>query len=134
MWCILRRLPVLMLITMAAGPALLQLHPPMAAQLDPILLPLAVAQPPLAQRHVYSHLEAPLPMGQHGLDVATVMAAMEARGFSQVQPLRWRGRSLLCEATSPRRERLRLVVDTATGEITGFAVLAQAPDDVMPGP
>lgn len=48
---------------------------------------------------------------------------LNAWGFTQVTGLEMRGGSYLCEATGPRRERVRLVVDARSGEISGLEVI-----------
>lgn len=57
------------------------------------------------------------------LDAASVKASLEARGFTGVSRPVLRGRTYVCEATGPRRERVRLVVDYATGVIVGLTVI-----------
>lgn len=48
---------------------------------------------------------------------------LRARGFVRVSEVRQRGRAFLAEATGPRGERVRLVVDAASGEISGMQVI-----------
>lgn len=48
---------------------------------------------------------------------------LKAWGFTQITDLEMRGGSYLCEATGPRRERVRLVVDARSGEISGLEVI-----------
>lgn len=45
------------------------------------------------------------------------------RGFTQISGLELRGETYLCEATGPRRERVRLVIDARSGEISGMEVI-----------
>lgn len=44
-------------------------------------------------------------------------------GFTQITDMELRGGSYLCEATGPRRERVRLVLDAHSGEISGMEVI-----------
>lgn len=53
----------------------------------------------------------------------TVEGHLLARGFSRIANLKLRGGSYVCEATGPRRERVRLVVDATSGEISGVQVI-----------
>lgn len=64
----------------------------------------------------------PAMQGQAG-DEAQILRHLEAHGFSDITNLRRRGGTFICEATGPRRERVRLVVDTASGEVTGMQVI-----------
>ncbi|WP_332119445.1 hypothetical protein [Azorhizobium caulinodans] len=57
------------------------------------------------------------------LDATAVMQSLEARGFSGVSRPVLRGRTYVCEATGPRRERVRLMVDAGTGVIVGLTVI-----------
>ncbi len=57
------------------------------------------------------------------LEASAVRKSLQARGFSDIGPLTLRGRTFLCEATGPRRERVRLVVDAASGAISGLQVI-----------
>ena len=52
---------------------------------------------------------------------------LEARGFRDVTPPKRRGHVAIVAATAPRGERITLVIDLATGEITG-ARLQAVPD------
>ncbi len=53
----------------------------------------------------------------------TVETYLGQRGFSGITNLQQRGGSYICEATGPRRERVRLVVDATSGEISGVQVI-----------
>lgn len=122
------RLLVLISLGAAAIPAIFHFVSPTAAQLGaPLLAPLAsphgVAAP---RRAAEGRLEAPLPVGADLLDISTLVHGLEQRGFFAIDLVRLRGTSLLCEATSPRHQRLRLVVDLATGEVTGLQLLPLA--------
>ena len=48
---------------------------------------------------------------------------LTAWGFTEITGLEIRGASYLCEATGPRRERVRLVLDARSGEISGMEVI-----------
>ncbi|WP_127091390.1 hypothetical protein [Aquabacter cavernae] len=52
--------------------------------------------------------------------------SLKARGFTSISNLNRRGGAYVCEATGPRRERVRLVVDAASGEISGVQVIGFA--------
>ncbi|MFS8035590.1 hypothetical protein ACI7BZ_01275 [Xanthobacter sp. AM11] len=52
-----------------------------------------------------------------------VAASLRSRGFVEVSAVRQRGRTFLAEATGPRGERVRLVIDGASGEISGMQVI-----------
>lgn len=59
----------------------------------------------------------------HWLRAQDVARALSARGFTNLGIIRRRGGSYLLEATTPRRDRVRLVVDAASGEINGMQVI-----------
>jgi hypothetical protein len=63
------------------------------------------------------------PAGPHPLTAETVAPSLEARGFRQIGAVRQRGQSFLAEATGPRGERVRLVLDAASGDISGMQVI-----------
>lgn len=63
------------------------------------------------------------PAGPQPLTPDTVAPSLEARGFRQISSVRQRGQSFLAEATGPRGERVRLVVDAASGDISGMQVI-----------
>ncbi|OYW60786.1 MAG: hypothetical protein B7Y75_05325 [Azorhizobium sp. 35-67-5] len=65
------------------------------------------------------------PPGAPG-DGAHVEKLLAAQGFSEISNLRRRGGSFVCEATGPRRERVRLVLDAETGEISGLQLIGFA--------
>lgn len=71
----------------------------------------------------YAPYQAPPPMLEQKLDAAALRASLMSRGFSDVSQLRLRGSAYICEATGPRRERVRLVVDAASGAIFGVEVI-----------
>lgn len=59
-------------------------------------------------------------------DAESVIKYLAIRGFSDVTELRRRGETFICEATGPRRQRVRLVVDARSGEISGMRVIGYA--------
>lgn len=61
----------------------------------------------------------------HGAPLTSeeVAPSLRARGFVDVSAVRQRGRSFLAEATGPRGERVRLVLDAESGEISGMQVI-----------
>lgn len=61
--------------------------------------------------------------GVKGLTPDTVEDHLRSLGFTSIANLRLRGGSYVCEATGPRRERVRLVVDAASGHISGLQVI-----------
>lgn len=65
----------------------------------------------------------PSPFPPRALTAETVAPHLEARGFSAVSAVRQRGQSFLAEATGPRGERVRLVLDASSGEISGMQVI-----------
>ncbi|MBS7545456.1 hypothetical protein KHC19_20370 [Ancylobacter oerskovii] len=69
----------------------------------------------------YAPYETP-PAGG-GLDGAAAAQMLQARGFSDVSVLRQRGPTILLEANGPRGERVRVVVDAASGAISGMKVI-----------
>ena len=66
------------------------------------------------------------PASPRPLTAETVASNLEARGFRQVSAVRQRGQSFLAEATGPRGERVRLVLDAASGDISGMQVIGTA--------
>lgn len=48
---------------------------------------------------------------------------LRAWGFTRITDMEMRGGSYVCEATGPRRERVRLVLDARSGEISGMEVI-----------
>ena len=67
------------------------------------------------------------PPGAPLLKSEEVAASLKARGFVDVSAVRQRGRSFLAEATGPRGERVRLVLDADSGEINGVQVIGFRP-------
>ncbi len=71
----------------------------------------------------YAPYQAVPPMLDQQLDPPALLASLASRGFTDVGQLRLRGSAYICEATGPRRERVRLVVDAASGAIFGVEVI-----------
>lgn len=71
----------------------------------------------------YAPYQAPPPLLEQKLDAPALLASLASRGFTDVSQLRLRGSAYTCEATGPRRERVRLVVDAASGAIFGVEVI-----------
>lgn len=65
----------------------------------------------------------PAPAPALPLTAEAVPPTLEARGFTRIGAVRQRGRSFLAEATGPRGERVRLVLDAASGDIAGMQVI-----------
>lgn len=72
---------------------------------------------------VYAPYLASPPLGEGDLDAAALRGSLEARGFTDLSRPILRGRTYICEATGPRRERVRLLVDADSGVIIGLSVL-----------
>lgn len=77
----------------------------------------------LTQPEPYRPYQNRAPGGAHPLAPEEVSQSLSHRGFSDVSVVRQRGQSYLCEATGPRGERVRLVVDAASGDISGMQVI-----------
>ncbi len=71
----------------------------------------------------YAPYQANPPILEQKLDAAALLSSLQARGFTDVSHLKLRGSAYVCEATGPRRERVRLVVDAASGAIFGVEVI-----------
>ncbi|MBB6308329.1 hypothetical protein [Xanthobacter tagetidis] len=63
------------------------------------------------------------PEGIHPVAPDQVADSLMRRGFKDVSVVRQRGGAYICEATGPRGERVRLVVDAQSGEISGMQVI-----------
>ncbi len=87
--------------------------------------PSAVGEMPLTltQPEPYQPYQKHPPGGAHPLAPDEVAQSLLHRGFSDVSVIRQRGQAYLCEATGPRGERVRLVVDAASGDISGMQVI-----------
>lgn len=69
----------------------------------------------------YAPYEAPPAGGR--LDGEAAARMLRSRGFSDVSVLRQRGPTILLEANGPRGERVQVVVDAASGAISGMKVI-----------
>lgn len=108
---------------------------PAMAQVTPVADTTGVGPPPSAlSRKAAEPIPASRPVADDGPAVLppALWLRLTAQGFSNITVLRWRGPSLLCEATGARRQRVRLVVDLASGEITGFKVIGYDPPPPLP--
>ncbi|MEP9348907.1 hypothetical protein [Xanthobacter sp. KR7-225] len=63
------------------------------------------------------------PEGAHPVAPDEVADTLMRRGFTDVSVVRQRGGAYICEATGPRGERVRLVVDAMSGDISGMQVI-----------
>lgn len=79
--------------------------------------------PLIARPDPYQPYQHPAPAARLPLAAEDVARSLKARGFVDVTVVRQRGRNFLCEATGPRGERVRLVVDAASAEISGMQVI-----------
>lgn len=98
---------------LGATPRLAMRSDALAAQMP---APLAPQPSPYSPYQSHTVRGAPLTSEQ-------VAPALRARGFVDVSAVRQRGRSFLAEATGPRGERVRLVLDAESGEISGMQVI-----------
>jgi 3-hydroxymyristoyl/3-hydroxydecanoyl-(acyl carrier protein) dehydratase len=71
----------------------------------------------------YAPYLGPVPHKKQPANLAALLESLRARGFSHFSDVHQKGGNVICEATGPRRERVRLVVDAATGEISGVVVI-----------
>ncbi|OYY13115.1 MAG: hypothetical protein B7Y70_03150 [Rhizobiales bacterium 35-68-8] len=74
----------------------------------------------------YAPYQAEPPLLEQKLDPPALLASLASRGFTDVSQLRLRGSADACEATGPRRERVRLVVDAASGAVFGVEIIGCA--------
>ncbi|WP_428030998.1 hypothetical protein [Ancylobacter sp.] len=67
----------------------------------------------------------PAPRGRAGgpVDADAAMRMLAGRGFSNISVIRRRGATILLEANGPRGERVQVVVDGASGAISGMKVI-----------
>lgn len=63
------------------------------------------------------------PEGIRPVEPDQVADSLMRRGFRDVSVVRQRGGAYICEATGPRGERVRLVVDAMSGDISGMQVI-----------
>lgn len=99
----------------AQGVGVLLAQPPTLGDVAPAIS--------LTQPEPYRPYQKRPPGGTHPLAPDEVAQSLSHRGFSDVSVVRQRGQAYLCEATGPRGERVRLVVDAASGEISGMQVI-----------
>ncbi|MFT0862440.1 hypothetical protein VRZ77_20460 [Ancylobacter sp. G4_0304] len=71
----------------------------------------------------YAPYEQPPARGGGRMDGEAAAQMLRARGFSNVNVLRQRGATILLEANGPRGERVQVVVDSASGAISGMKVI-----------
>jgi hypothetical protein len=60
-------------------------------------------------------------VSRDGLEPGAVETVLGRQGYSDIRNIRRKGALWLAEASSPRGQRVRTVVDAFTGEITGLA-------------
>lgn len=111
----------------ASLPAVAQVTPVAdTARLTPTTAPLLYqgATPPAFSQSVADNGPAVMP--------PALWLRLTTQGFSNITVLRRRGPSLLCEATGARRQRVRLVIDLSSGEITGLKVIGYDPPPPPP--
>lgn len=58
-----------------------------------------------------------------GMDANGAVNMLRSRGFSQITVVKQRGTTIILEANGPRGERVQLVVDGASGVISGMKVI-----------
>ncbi|MFD2029994.1 hypothetical protein ACFSKM_06235 [Ancylobacter dichloromethanicus] len=65
------------------------------------------------------------PRGRAGgpVDADAAVRMLAGRGFSKISVIRRRGATILLEANGPRGERVQVVVDGASGAISGMKVI-----------
>ncbi len=61
--------------------------------------------------------------GRQGLDANGAVNMLRGRGFTNIEVIRQRGAMIILEANGPRGERVQLVVDGASGAISGMKVI-----------
>lgn len=71
----------------------------------------------------YEAQAAPAPGKGGALDADGAVNMLRGRGFSQIQVVKQRGATIILEANGPRGERVQLVVDSASGAISGMKVI-----------
>ena len=105
-----------------ARPAMAQGYGVLLPQ-SPILSDAAAPTVSRNQPEPYEPYQTHPPGGARPLAPGDVAQSLFHRGFSDVSVVRQRGQIYLCEATGPRGERVRLVVDAASGDISGMQVI-----------
>ena len=71
----------------------------------------------------YAPYETPPSRAATGMDDDAVARMLRGRGFSNVSVVRRRGATIILEANGPRDERVQVVVDSASGAISGMKVI-----------
>ncbi|MDQ0349939.1 hypothetical protein [Ancylobacter vacuolatus] len=73
----------------------------------------------------YAPYDAPPPRAGAGgpVDADAAVRMLRGRGFSNISVIRRRGATILLEANGPRGERVQVVVDGASGAISGMKVI-----------
>lgn len=65
----------------------------------------------------------PARRGRGPVDADAAVRMLAGRGFSNISVIRRRGATILLEANGPRGERVQVVVDGASGAISGMKVI-----------
>ncbi|TCK16635.1 hypothetical protein EV667_4409 [Ancylobacter aquaticus] len=73
----------------------------------------------------YAPYDAPPARGRASgpVDADAAVRMLRGRGFSNISVIRRRGATILLEANGPRGERVQVVVDGASGAISGMKVI-----------
>lgn len=71
----------------------------------------------------YAPYETPPTRTGAGMDDDAAVRMLRGRGFSNVSVVRRRGATIILEANGPRDERVQVVVDSASGAISGMKVI-----------
>lgn len=73
----------------------------------------------------YAPYDAPPARGRASgpVDADAAVRMLSGRGFSNISVIRRRGATILLEANGPRGERVQVVVDGASGAISGMKVI-----------
>jgi len=71
----------------------------------------------------YAPYEAQSSPAPAGMDANGAVNMLRSRGFSQITVIKQRGSTIILEANGPRGERVQLVVDGASGAISGMKVI-----------
>jgi hypothetical protein len=63
------------------------------------------------------------PGGHRPLGASEIVSSLRARGFRDISPLQNRGFTYITEATGPRGERVRLIINAKSGGIDGVRAI-----------
>jgi hypothetical protein len=63
------------------------------------------------------------PGGHRPLGPGEIVSSLQARGFREISPLQNRGFTYITEATGPRGERVRLIINAKSGGIDGVRAI-----------